>query len=128
MAATKLKILTLGEELDALSIYCDYSLTKKELAALLNCSRTSVVAWCDLAWRSSPSFRNDTPRDEEGAFDRQAPLSPYQIWFVSRIQETMKRVRSADRTRAYITGESTAKWYSKARFDVLHNIIQEKTA
>lgn len=126
MQTAKLKVFNLGVELDVNSIYSDFPISKRELASILQCSRTSIHKWCDIAWSISKDFRNEYPQDEDGEFLKDAPLAPYQVWLISRIKSLMERLKSQERAKDYIN--RNAGLFCLQRFQSVVNVIKEKTA
>jgi len=121
---TQLKVFNLGKELDASSVYADYATPKLQLVNVLGNARTTIYDWCDLAWFVSDEYRMETPQLEDGSFDTSEPLSPYQVWLISRIKVMMQRLKKQQRVKAYI--KSNSHLFSKARFNYISEIIQEK--
>ncbi|MFM6151689.1 MAG: hypothetical protein ACKPE3_01625, partial [Sphaerospermopsis kisseleviana] len=70
-------------------IFLDFPCTKTRLADLLGVARSTLVIWENLAFWRLESFRNAYPKSENGSFDRESPLSPYQCWILGRIGRLM---------------------------------------
>lgn len=120
----KLKVYSLSLDLDVNSLYSDYPVSKRQLAALLGCSRTSVHTWCDFAWINSPDFRAETPQSEDGEYLKDAPLSGFQVWLVSRVQFLMLRLRSQERAAQYLAANKGL--FSRGRFSALMEVINRE--
>lgn len=120
----KIKVFNLGTELDQASFYVDYAMSKRELAAAMEASRNSVIKWANIAWSCSSDFRKDTPQGEDGSYNRNAALTPYQVWLVSRIQLMMQRLKNSNRTKGYI--KSNNDFFDKSRFEHLDHIVRKR--
>lgn len=123
---TQLKVYDLGGELDVNSTYSDFPVSKRELANILDCSRTTVIKYSDLIWSTSADFRRECPMLNHGGFDREAPLTPFQIWLLSRVAYLMKKLRETRKARIYI--KSNPSLFCKARFEKLHDVIKQQIA
>ena len=84
-------------------LFLDFPSSKSYLAELLGVSRSTVYLWENLIFWRSQSFREAYPKNEEGSFDRTAPLSPYQCWVLCRIGRLMGQVVTSARVRQGIT-------------------------
>lgn len=80
-------------------LFLDFPSSKTYLAQLLGVSRSTVYLWENLAFWRITSFRDSYPKQEDGSFDRQAPLSPYQCWVLCRVGRLMSQVVTAQRVK-----------------------------
>lgn len=111
----------LYRSMDAASVYKDYSLSKTKFASELHCSRTTVHSYCDLLWATVEGFRDDTPQDDvSGEFKTDDPLTPYQMWLVSRVRFLMSWFASSKQAKTYVM--ENPGYFTKHYF--LHNLAQ----
>lgn len=83
-------------------LYTDYALTKSELTEILDCSRDSIIRWAKIAFYFIPSFREAYPKKQDGSYDSESPLNPYQIWVLARIAREFAKLKNADRVKMSI--------------------------
>lgn len=83
-------------------LYTDYALTKSELTEILDCSRDSIIRWCKIGFYFIPPFREAYPRKQDGSYDSEAPLNPYQTWVLVRIAREFAKLKNADRVKMAI--------------------------
>lgn len=122
---TGLQVFNLGGELDANSIYSDFPVSKLEMSEIMDCSRTTIIKYSKLA-TNNDEYLSDIPWSSKGGLNLEAPLTPYQIWFLSRLAYLMKKLRFTEKAEIYM--KSNPALFNKARFAKLNSIIKENVA
>lgn len=87
---------------DPPGLFCNCHMTKTELSKALNVDRGTVKNWDEIAFWKLPDYRAEYPKREDGTYDREAPLSPYQVWVVSLIGRYMTNMRRAEKVKQEI--------------------------
>ena len=121
------QFFSLGALIEPESLYTDSALTKKEIAALATVSRQTVVKWDKIAFLVA-EYRQDYPLLGDAKFerDRTVPLSPYQVWVISRVGALMSKLKDAKRVISYV--QTTPQFFSKARYQAKCSQIYKETA
>lgn len=122
------KVFSLGALAEPESIYTDTSLTKKEIGQLMLVSRQTVVKWDKIASQVT-EYRQDYPMKIDTKFerDRTVPLSPYQVWVISRLGHMMLTLKDSKRVIDYVS--ANPQFFSKSRYQFkCSQINQEKSA
>lgn len=83
-------------------LFLDFPCSKSRLSEILGVSRSTLWLWSEIAFWRIPQFREAYPKKEDGQFDKESPLSPYQCWVLARIGRLMNLVQSAERVKAGI--------------------------
>ncbi|MHC5761903.1 hypothetical protein [Nostoc sp.] len=123
---------SLGSSIEPDSIYVDFAVTKSELARLLDVTRPTVWKWDKIAYFALESYREAYPIQTDKAKrqlcerDKEVPLSPYQVWVLSRIKSLMNSLRIATRVKAYIRGNP--HHFSVSNFQYKSNQVFHKGA
>lgn len=106
-----------------LDLFLDFSSTKTHLADLLGVARSTLVTWENLAFWRIPSFRDAYPKNHDGSYDRESPLSPYQGWVLSRVGRLMAQLRRSERVKGYIAKNPND--FSRYRYQQAFGQIQK---
>lgn len=107
--------VSLGKRLQLDEAFIDFNPTKKDLAAVLQTSRTTVWKWDGIAYDLLKEYREDYPKrtlaeivkprkkyKDTKAFDTEAPLTIYQVWVLSKIQSLFIQLKREIRVKAYL--------------------------
>ncbi|NEU76713.1 hypothetical protein PI95_030445 [Hassallia byssoidea VB512170] len=130
--------ISLGKRLQLDEVFIDFNPTKKDLAAVLQTSRTTVWKWDGIAYDFLKEYREDYPKrslseivnppekyKEPKAFDTEAALTQYQAWVISKVQSLFKQLKREVRVKAYI--EARPDEFSKSRFDARQSFVNPQS-
>ncbi len=115
-----------NKDCTANDIFLDFWITKSELARLLGVSRSTVVIWENLAFWRIDHFRQSYPRQSDGTFDRESPLSPYQAWTLGRIGKVMGQLKRSERVKTYV--RQNPQEFSKFRYQSIEQQVNQRGA
>jgi hypothetical protein len=107
-----------------LDLFLEFPATKTHLAELLGVARSTLLIWENLAFWRIEAFRNAYPKNQDGSFDRESPLSPYQAWVLSRVGRLMAQLRRSERVKKYLTQRPHE--FSKYRYQQAFQQLQIK--
>ncbi|MBD2124901.1 hypothetical protein NDI39_27480 [Microcoleus sp. ZQ-A2] len=75
---------------------------KSEAARILKVHANTITAWDTIAFFRIPHYRK-CYEVLPGKFNRRQPLCRYQLWVLGRIKKLIKRLKSAERVRSYLS-------------------------
>lgn len=75
---------------------------KSEAARILKVHANTITAWDTIAFFRIPHYRK-CYEVSPGKFNRRQPLCRYQLWVLGRIKKLIKRLKSAERVRSYLS-------------------------
>lgn len=113
---------SLNNILEANSIYQDYPLSKVKLSEMLNRSTTHIRKMAKIGFILA-DYKKDCPRKNNGGLDTTKPLTPYQIWVISRVNALMAYYSNAEQTKQMI--RNNRQLFSKERFDQIMTVFNE---
>ena len=103
-----MKTLSVRQAIDSDSLYSDAHLTKSEIALALKTSRPTICRLDKIAYLMVKTYRESYPMETDpikrrkNSRQRTVPLTPYQIWVLSRVWVLMKAFKDATRIKVYI--------------------------
>lgn len=119
----QIQALTINTLVEVDSIYIDYEISRGKLAELLNRSRKHVQNMASIAF-ILPDYKKECPVMRNGGLDTTRPLTPYQVWAISRVNNLMKYYRNAEQTKRCMRNNRSL--FSRERFDSVMAIFNEK--
>lgn len=130
--------VSLGKRLQLDEAFIDFNPTKKDLAAVLQTSRTTIWKWDGIAYDLLKEYREDYPKrtlaqivkspekyKDPKAFDTEAPLTSYQAWVLSKVQSLFSQLKREIRVKAYL--EARPEEFTKSRFDARQSIVNPQS-
>lgn len=127
-----MKTLNVRQAIDSDSLYSDAHLTKSEVAKALLTSRPTVCRLDKIAYLMLKTYRESYPLETDpikrrkNPLRRTVPLTPYQIWILSRVWVLMKAFKDATRIKVYIN--SNQSLFSVACYESKFNQVNQKGA
>lgn len=127
-----MKTLNVRQAIDSDSLYSDAHLTKSEVAKALLTSRPTVCRLDKIAYLMLKTYRESYPLETDpikrrkNPLQRTVPLTPYQIWILSRVWVLMKAFKDATRIKVYIN--SNHSLFSVACYESKFNQVNQKGA
>ncbi len=113
---------TIDTLLENNSIYMDYNISREKLSKMLNCSRAYIQKLAKIAF-ILPDYKKECPQMSNGGLDTTRPLTPYQVWAISRVRNLMAYYCNAEMTKQCI--RNNRPLFSKERFDQIMTVFNE---
>jgi hypothetical protein len=97
-------------------------ISKSALAEVVGVSRSTLLAWENLAFWRLTEFRKAYPQ-KDGIFLRESPLTAYQSWVIGKIGRLMSQLNSTELVRMALT--ENPHQFSKYRYQQAQKALQK---